>query len=398
MIPMANTKSTVDFDRIRSDFPRAEGKLWLGAAERHPYSTQVFEAMERYVRNCTFGEDFNEHGFSAAKQNESRELFASLVNAKPTEISFIQSTTDGENIVLAGLGFSQPDPKRGGNIVIDDLHFEASKYIYTRLAEAGNVELRVVSHQDWQTSPADFEAVIDDETRLVSVALVSQVNGFVADVKAISQIAHAHGAYVYADIIQAAGCVPIDVKAMGIDFAASNAYKWLMGDFGIGFLYVSQELQEIVQQTRYSMRQVQSYNDFTFNLHKGAAKYEGSGPSHLSGICVHQGLRYLSAIGIDNIRAHIKPLTERLQQELPDLGYCPITPPGTLSPIVSYLPAAPETTKSKLDKAFGHPVASFRQWHWTNTHGQREQVEGIRFGISVYNNDEDIDKLLNALE
>lgn len=98
----------------------------------------------------------------------------------------MQSTTDGENIILAGLGLSQPGVKGAGNIVIDDLHFEASKYIYTHLARAGNIELRVIPHRNWQIDLAEIEAAIDDQTRLVSLALVSQVNGYLADIQAIS--------------------------------------------------------------------------------------------------------------------------------------------------------------------------------------------------------------------
>ena len=103
----------------------------------------------------------------------------------------------------------------------------------------------------WQVDIADFEQAIDENTRLVSIALVSQVNGYKTDARAISELAHQHGAYLYCDIIQGAGCTPIDVQAMGIDFCASSTYKWLMGDFGIGFLYVKGELQEkVVKQTR----------------------------------------------------------------------------------------------------------------------------------------------------
>lgn len=67
-------------------------------------------------------------------------------------------------------------------------------------------------------------------------------NGFQHDLKAVCDLAHAHGAYVYADIIQGVGAVPLDVRATGVDFAATASFKWLMGDFGLGFLFVREEL------------------------------------------------------------------------------------------------------------------------------------------------------------
>jgi selenocysteine lyase/cysteine desulfurase len=170
-----------------------------------------------------------------------------------------------------------------------------------------------------------------------------------------------------------------------------------MGDFGIGFLYVRAGLQETVEPTRFSLRQVQTQKDFDFPLHEDATRYEGSQISFLSGICAHTGLAYLTKLGVEKIRAHVQPLTARVQAELPRLGYQPITPLDAPTPIVSFLPANMAETQAKLDRAFGHQVVSFREWYWTNEQGERAMVPGMRLGISVYNNDADIDRFLNAL-
>ena len=412
----SNRTIVPNFTTIRHDFPRAARNLWLAAPELHPYSVHALRAIEQYAQYRALAANSAQFAFTPDKQQETKELYAALIGATADEIAFVQSTTDGENIVLAGLGLSQPGrseqgntsasrfgaPKRGthlGNVVIDDLHFEASKHIYTMLQKQGNIELRVVNHRNWQTDVDDFAKLIDHETRLVSVALVSQVNGYLADIKAISDVAHAHGAYVYADVIQAAGCIPIDVRAMGIDFCAANTYKWLMGDFGVGYLYIRSELQEeVLQPTRFSMKQVKQYADFDFELHSGAARYEGGGNvPFLVGVCAHEGVKYINNVGIANIRAHVKPLTDRLQEALPALGYTPITSPDTPTPIVSYLPPDIDETKAKLDHAFGEQVVSFRAWYWTDENRQRERVEGMRIGVSVYNNEEDIERFVVAL-
>ncbi|MFN8439241.1 MAG: aminotransferase class V-fold PLP-dependent enzyme [Caldilineaceae bacterium] len=387
-----------DFDAVRADFPRTEEKLWLAAAETHPYSVHTLRALERYTDYRVLGPGTNRHSFTAEMHQETKALFAGLIGAKPAEIAFVQSTTDGENVILAGLGLSQPGVKRAGNIVIDDLHFEASKYIYTRLAQSGSIELRIIPHRQWQINFADVEAAIDEHTRLVSLALVSQVNGYMADIQAISRLAHAHGAYVYCDMIQGAGCALIDVTRMGIDFAACATYKWLMGDFGIGFLYVREVLHETVEPTRFGLSQVQSHDDYDFVLYNDSRRYEASRVSFLSGICAYEGVKYISALGVEKIRAHAKPLTDHLQKELPGLGYQPITPLDAPTPIVSFLPANIEETQTKLERAFGHQVVSFREWYQTNERGEREMVRGMRLGISVYNNQDDIDQFLNALD
>ncbi|MEM7115150.1 MAG: aminotransferase class V-fold PLP-dependent enzyme [Chloroflexota bacterium] len=386
-----------DFTAVRADFPRAAEKLWLAAAEVHPYTTHHLNAIQRYSTYRTYRTDKQKADFTPAMQQETKENFARLINAvSADEIAFVQSTTDGENIILAGLDIV----RKGGNIVIDDLHFEASKYIYTMLAEKEDIELRIVPHRDWQSNVADFEQVIDHETRLVSLALISQINGFMPDIKAISDIAHAHGAYLYCDIIQGAGATPIDVQAMGIDLCACSTYKWLMGEFGLGFLYVRADLQEaVVKQTRYGLRQVKAMTDYDFEQHPGAARYEGtSSMPYLPGVLVHAGLNYLHSLGVNNIRAHVQPLTDYLQETLPALGYQPITPINTPTPIVSFLLSDRAETEAKLNRAFDHQVLSFREWYQTDANGERQKVDGIRIGVSVYNNQEDVERLVAALK
>src|ERR1051326_9570276 len=109
--------------------------------------------------------------------------------------------------------------------------------------------------RDFRIDLKDLERVIDKKTKLVEISLVAMANGFQHDLKAVCDLAHSRGAYVYADIVQAAGNTPIDVRASGVDFAACATFKWLMGDFGLGFLYVKEELLDrVLGQTQFGYR------------------------------------------------------------------------------------------------------------------------------------------------
>lgn len=392
-IPKSSSKP--DFAAVRADFPRASRKLWLAAAETHPFSVHTIRAIESYAQFRALGPGEGRTYFTRDMQSELKRLYAGLINAKPEEIAFVMSTTDGENIIADGLGLA----RRGGNVVIDDLHFPASTYLYAALEKLGHIELRIVRHKDWKIRLADMEKAIDRNTRLVSIALVSNINGYMHEAKAISDLAHAKGALVYGDIIQAVGNTPVDIQALGIDCAASSTYKWLMGDFGIGFLYVRKDLQgEAIKQKRFGLRALKALKGRAFELREDASIYEETtSMPNLPGICAFEGLKYITKLGIDNIRAHAKPLTDRVQKEMPDLGYVPITSLDNPSPVVSFLTPDPETTRAKLDKAFGEHVVSLSRWQKTNDKGETETVNGIRIAVSVYNNDEDIDQLLNAL-
>ncbi len=391
----------IDWSAVREDFPWIKNKLWISAADYHPIGLHSLRAVERYYARMVYGPD---HGsrFTSEQRQETKELFGKLINAKADEIAFTQNTTEAENLVVAGMDLA----RKKGNVVLDDLHYQASKFLYHMIEKQGNIELRVVRHRAdpyWRVSASDMERAIDRNTLLVSMALVSNINGYLHDAKATSEIAHAHGAYVYADIIQGAGAIPIDVKALGIDFAGCGTYKWLQGDRGFGFLYVREELQgTVVKRSRYGVQQFVSPNraqaDSRFELRPGAVMFESSATvAEAAGVVAHSALRYIHKLGIANIRSHAKRLTDRLQKELPSLGYPPITPRENPTPIVSFLTPDPEQTRAKLDKAFGYTVIAQRRWEFTYPSGEAYIIQGIRISPSVYNNDEDIDRLLNAL-
>jgi mRNA-degrading endonuclease HigB of HigAB toxin-antitoxin module len=85
----------------------------------------------------------------------------------------------------------------------------------------------------------DLERLVDKKTRLIEISSAAMYNGFQHDLKAVADLAHAHGALVYVDVIHSVGSEPFDVRASGIDFASCSSFKWLMGDFGLGFTPVT---------------------------------------------------------------------------------------------------------------------------------------------------------------
>ena len=366
---------------VRADFPLALQETYLNAAAIHPLGAFAARAVEQTLAYRLRGQGDNRADFGADKQADLKKRFGQLIGATPDEIAFISSTSDGENIVVLGLDL----PRRGGNVVIDELHFTTSLYMYKELEKKG-VELRIVKHRNWAIDTNDMDRAIDKNTRLVSLALVSNVNGYMHDCKAVSTLAHDRGAYVFADIIQAVGAVPVDVKTLGIDFAAAGTYKWLMGERGFGFLYVRRDLQDTaLPTTRYGHRQVTNFNraSLTWEPLPGAAKYEtGSIPVMLAA-CVSEGINYVQQLGLDRIRAHARHLTARLQRELPPLGLTALTPAGTDTPILAY--------------ALKDAAATAKLLRAANITGTIVSNENrLRLSVSVFNTDDDVDRVVEA--
>jgi selenocysteine lyase/cysteine desulfurase len=367
---------------VRADFPIVASETYLNSAAMHPLGTFAARAVERGVAYRLHGPGEGREEFGATKQEDLKKRYGQLINATANEIAFTANTSDGENIVVMGLDL----PRRGGNIVIDELHFTTSLYMYKELEKKG-VELRIVKHRNWAIDVNDMDKAIDRNTRLVSLALVSNVNGFMHDAKAVAGLAHARGAYVFADIIQAVGAVPMDVKALGIDFASAGTYKWLMGERGLGFLYVREDLQSTaLPTTRYGHRQVSNFNRaaLTWEPLPGAARYETGGIPVLMAACVSEGINYVQKLGLDKIRSHARQLTDRLQNELPPLGYKALTPRGTETPILAFeLKSADATSKALRDARVTGTVIG--------------NESRLRLSVSVFNTHDDIDRVVAVL-
>ena len=367
---------------VRADFPSVSLDTYMNAAAMHPLGSFAARAIEQGIAYRLHGAGPGRVDFGADKQQDLKKRYGQLIGATANEIAYTASTSDGENIVVMGMDLA----KRGGNIVIDELHFTTSLYMYKELEKKG-VELRIVKHRNWAIDVKDMDRAIDKNTRLVSLALVSNVNGFMHDAKSVSALAHARGAYVFADIIQAVGAVPVDVKALGIDFASAGTYKWLMGERGLGFLYVREDLQgTVLPTTRYGHRQVTNFNraELTWEPLPGAAKYETGGIGVLLAACVSAGIDYVQALGLDKIRAHARQLTDRLQKELPPLGYKALTPQGNATPILAFeLKDAAATAKAlQAGKVAATIIGNENR---------------LRLSVSVFNTHDDIERVVEVL-
>ncbi len=386
----AATTKLPDFTSIRSEFPRATQQVYLDAAANMPLPKFVAEGMRRYMDFHMYGPGEGRGDYASKTIREVKPLFARLINAKPSEIGFVVCTKAGESAVINGLRIQES----GGNLVTNDLHYAGSIHDYIGRRQAG-MDVRIVKHRDWRIDFRDMEKVVDKRTKLISITLVSNVNGWVEDAKALSALAHAHGAYLYADIIQAAGSVPVDVKALGIDFAACSNYKWLQGARGAGFLYVREECQgAIVKDLSFPgyvhfnyapwvPKREAAAGDFPYISPKDASRYEAGNVSYVAYAGQYEALERMLATGVDKIYAYTKPMCDRLKKELPPLGYQLITPLDAASSIVVAQARDLRATEQKLRKA---------NIQVTTTGANR-----VRISPALYNNMEDINRLLSAL-
>jgi selenocysteine lyase/cysteine desulfurase len=365
---------------------------YINAAYTHPMSLGSYGEVRKFLDTRMLNRQ-EPNGYDPFERPAVTAAFAKLINAGPEEIAWIPSTMVGENLVINGLGI----PGSGAHVVTDALHFHGSLFLYDQLQKQGSIKLSVVKPRNNRIDLNDLDAAISPGTRLVALSLVSATTGYAHDLKAVCQLAHSRGALVYADIIQAAGAVPIDVKESGVDFCACSTYKWLMGDFGIGFLYVRKDALPQVKRTLIGFRQMKSLETHFLPFDPpGNTPFDSESKEDMSGhfevgtfasasaAAVHYSLDFLNQTGVEKIVAYRKPMIDRLHRQLPPERYIPLTATDAVSPIVCFaVKNAASVLKPKLDAA-DISISVYDDM--------------IRISPSFYNDMDDIDHLISVLK
>ncbi len=372
------TKLDEDPLGVRAEFPVTRDQAYLNSAYVGPIPRSVRDAA---VEEADAKMLLPKPGNRSDRATSAREKFARLFGARAEEVALLYSTSDGENVVTTALSF-QP----GDNVVLDELHFQTSFVLYRELEKSRGIELRITPQTDGRARIEDFDSRIDERTRLVSVAWVSNRNGFRHDLKALAELAHARGALVYVDAIQALGTFATDLRASGADFLCTGAFKWLFGGFGVAPLYVREEHLDRIRPDRYGHAQIaEELPGFHFRLHESARKYEYAALAYGAVFQLDAALDFLSRVGLARIEKHGLSLAQELRERVASLGYETLTPPGNPSPIVSFvhgrdrkeLPARLEREKV---------MVTFR-----------EGGSQIRASTALFNNRSDIERLLGVL-
>jgi selenocysteine lyase/cysteine desulfurase len=371
-------------DKAHFDF---EG-TYLNSAFTHPFGSFAYEAGENYLKSRVHDATRMWPGVNA--RNAAVRHFAELIHAEPSEVAVVPSTMEGENLVGAALRLG---PHAG--VVTDTLHYDASLAMYGELESRG-IPVGVALPTHFAIDPHAIDALITKDTRLVAVSLISGTTGFQHDLKTLCAMAHAKGALVYADIIQAAGAVPIDVKESGVDFCCCGTYKYLMGDFGTAFLYVRPDRLAHLQRVQFGWRQLKSDTEHRapddppapplgrWEVGSDTASYfEVSTPDWGALAIVDASIPYLQGIGVDAIQRYRQPMIDRLQTELPAKGFEPMTPLPSTGPIVCF---AYRGADARLGPAFDKSKVKVSLYE-----------NYIRVSLSVFNDMEDIDRLISAI-
>lgn len=367
---------------IRKNFPFLEtGKIYLNHAAIGPISKPVADYIKEYIaiRHET---DINNFPGILKDLGEARVRFGRLLNVDPHRIAFTENVSNGINILAAGLKW-----KSGDRIILNDLEFPSNVYPFMNQQKKG-VEIDFVKSVDGKISVESIEKAITPKTRLISISHVQFLSGYRADIKQLGEICRQKGIIFVVDTIQSLGAVRIDARECNIDFIAGGGHKWLMGMQGSGYVYVSERLDEMIEQAYVGWTSVKDpWNllDFKLELRDDAGRYENATFNIFSTCVLNKSLEFFESIGYENIEKQIISNTIYFRQKLTDAGfdlYMKEAEENELAGIVSF--RIKDETKVFNELVSRNIIGS-----------QREGL--IRFAPHFYNTQMEIDKVVEVM-
>lgn len=312
--------------RARALFPHtSRGKVYLNHAGTSPLSTRVLAVMTSYLQERTDGM-LDTYQRDLPMVGECRDFIRQLIHAEsPDRIAITPNTSGAISIVATGIPW-----KTGDRILLNTAEFPANVWPYIHLRNAG-VQLDFIHSPDGRITIDRILDRLTPRTRLLALSAVQFLSGFRADMQTIGEICRSRGVIFAVDGIQAVGAVRINVQKMMIDALAAGGQKWQMAPHGSGFLYLTEELQSIIQQKSIGWLGVEDPWDF-YNydqpLAQSARRYEGGTLVMPSLWGMHTSLATLLEFGIEAIENHVLALSQFLIDEFSRLDGVEVMTPS----------------------------------------------------------------------
>jgi selenocysteine lyase/cysteine desulfurase len=370
----------------RREFPVTREMIYLGHAGDCPLPHRVAEAVAKYARDCTTGDQ--ERIVFPQVLDEGRRLAANLLKCQPDEVALVGPTSMGLSLIASGLKF-----RKSENILIYFDDYPSNVYPWLALAEQG-VEVRMLNTRGLGViRPKDVMGQVDENTRLVALASCHFISGYRMDHGTIGQYLRERNILFCLDAIQTLGAFPTTVEH--VDMLAADAHKWLLGPCGAGLLYVRKQIQERLTPPIYGWHNVRCPNYVAQEqivYRSGARKYEAGTHNLLGIVGLVASLQLISELGIDNIARELLRKRTWLASALREKGYTVLqgdAPPENGSGIMSFFKEGtdlPVVNKKLMDAGI-----------FTSLRTDRAGQNYIRLSPHFYNTDAELQRTVGML-
>jgi selenocysteine lyase/cysteine desulfurase len=307
-----------------AEFPVLRELVFLNHAGVAPITARAAGAVRAYAEQAATRAYVGAGWYR--RVHEVKGLAARLLHAPggAESIALVANTSTGLSMVAKGLSW-----RVGDNVVVSSVEYPANRYPWEDLKRFG-VEVRAVPPgTDGRIKSEDVVAAITRRTRVVSLSHVQFSSGFRMAPRPISDAVHAAGGYLCVDAIQSAGVIPIDVEAMGIDFLSADGHKWLLAPEGCGLFYCRPGLIESLHPNVVgwmNMVHANDYDRYDFTFACDARRFEPGSYPVPAALALGASLELLLGIGIEQVWARVRHLTDHLCAGLAERGYRVFSP------------------------------------------------------------------------
>jgi cysteine desulfurase/selenocysteine lyase len=336
------------------------------------------------------------------KHEQARKKVAEWLNAVAEEVIFTKGTTDSINMLARSFGDAMMN--EGDEIIVSQLEHHSNIVPWQMLCERKKAILKVIPlREDLSIDIEAYKGMLNERTRLVSVAQVSNVLGIVNPVEEIIRLAHEKGVAVCVDGAQSVPHLAVDVKKMDCDFLVFSAHK-MYGPTGLGVLYGKKEWLDKLPPAEGGGEMIEHvrWDKTTYNVLP--YKFEAGTPNYIGSYAFSKAIEYVQEIGIEDVARHEEELVEYIEERLSGLERVKIYAAGQKKA------GAVSFNVYRADGGLIHPfdvgvlldrqgVAVRTGHHCAEPLIEHLGVPGtLRASVGLYNTKEDIDKLIAALE
>ena len=399
----------LDVQRIRQDFPilkrEVHGRplVYFDNAATSQKPQAVIDALVEYYSSYNANIHRGIHALAeeaTARYEETRRKTADFIGAPgPETIVFTRNTTESINLVANAWG--RKNLKPGDEIVFSVMEHHSNIVPWQMLAAATGAVLRHIDIDDeGQLVWADVERLIGEKTKLVAITQMSNVLGTITPVAELVELAHQRGALVLVDGAQSTPHMAVDVAALDCDFFAFSAHK-MLGPTGVGVLYARRELLESMDPFLGGSDMIRRVGLTESTWNDVPWKFEAGTPN-IGDVCAFgASIDYLSALGMENVRAHEVALARealRKLSQVPDVTIYGPESAGARGGVVAFnvQDIHPHDLGTVLDH---HGVAIRAGHHCAQPLMDRLGVVATaRASFYVYNTVEELDVLVEGIE
>lgn len=357
----------------------------------------IINYYDKYTANAHRG-DYKTSAIVDSLYEEAREKVANFINAKEkSEIVFTSGTTNSMNMII--FGYFKHYLKEGDEVLITLSEHASNIVPWFILEKEIGIKLRYIDlDENHEVSIDNVKKAITDKTKVISIAMTTNVVGDTRPIKEISKLAHDNDILMVVDAAQGIAHSRIDVQDMNIDFMAFSGHK-MYGPTGIGVLYGKFDLLDKVTPFNYGGGMNAMFTkDGYVELREIPTRLEGGTPNIEGVLGLSAAISYIEEIGIDNINKYEKELRRYLISELDKLDFIDVYNREVDTSIVAFniKGVFAQDTAIYLDKynicvRAGNHCAKIldNELNISNT---------VRISLSFYNNKEEIDLLINVLK